>query len=268
MNNENNNFQIDIDNLFKQNVNDLSAIKELYRKLQDMENKILQIKYIDSNLASKLKKEYEKLKKIILDENIQAELNNKIEDTKTEIKSTKAKINEINSQLDTIENQKLNKDGTVTMANMGQDVKKAMVGGAVPYVGKDSVNEITFNQDLKKSLCSYKKVKLQVLDGYFDSTTNYNTIGTSNHYKSIKKSCMEGERYSCDCAIDTSSLSKVIFYNEKGSILSSIGKGENGTYKNFEFTVPDNAVYLTITTKKSLLSEPVLRKLTINDTNA
>ena len=60
---ENNKMQVDIANLFKQNVNDLSSIKELYRKLQDIEDKILQIKYIDSNLANKLKKEYEKLKK-------------------------------------------------------------------------------------------------------------------------------------------------------------------------------------------------------------
>ena len=82
-----NKHEIDIDTLFKQNVNDLSAIKELYRKLQVMENKISQIKYIDSNLANKLKKEYEKLEKIILDENIQTKLTN-------DIKS-------INSQLDT-----------------------------------------------------------------------------------------------------------------------------------------------------------------------
>ena len=60
---ENNKMQVDIENLIKQNVNDLTSIKELYRKLQDMENKILQIKYIDSNLANKLKKDYEKLKK-------------------------------------------------------------------------------------------------------------------------------------------------------------------------------------------------------------
>ena len=46
---ENNNMQIDIENLFKQNVNDLSAIKELYRKLKEVEEKILQVKYIDSN---------------------------------------------------------------------------------------------------------------------------------------------------------------------------------------------------------------------------
>ena len=85
---ENNKMQVDIDNLLKQNVNDLSSIKELYRKLKEVEEKISQIKYIDSNLANKLKKEYENLKKIILDENVQAKLTDDIET--------------INSQLDNI----------------------------------------------------------------------------------------------------------------------------------------------------------------------
>ena len=92
---ENNNMQVDIENLFKQNVNDLSAIKELYRKLQDMENKILQIKYIDSNLANKLKKEYEKLKKIILDENIQAKLTDDIETINSKLDSNVQQINDL-----------------------------------------------------------------------------------------------------------------------------------------------------------------------------
>ena len=78
--------QVDIENLFKHNVNDLASIKELYRKLKEMEEKISQIKYIDSKLADKLKKDYEKLKRIILDENIQAKLTND--------------INEINTQMD------------------------------------------------------------------------------------------------------------------------------------------------------------------------
>ena len=43
MSKENNKMQVDIDTLFKQNVNDLSSIKELYSKLKDIENKILQI---------------------------------------------------------------------------------------------------------------------------------------------------------------------------------------------------------------------------------
>ena len=87
---ENNKMQVDIENLIKQNVNDLSSIKELYRKLKEIEKKITQNKYIDSQLVNKLKKEYEKLKKIILDENIQGKLANDIET--------------INSQLDNIKN--------------------------------------------------------------------------------------------------------------------------------------------------------------------
>ena len=83
-----NKHEVDIDILFKQNELDLCSIKELYRKLKELEQKITQIKYIDSNLADKLKKDYEKLKKVILDENIQLQLNNKID--------------EINSQLEDI----------------------------------------------------------------------------------------------------------------------------------------------------------------------
>ena len=79
--------QVDIDNLFKQNENDLVSIKELYKKLKELEKKISQIKYIDSNLADKLKKDYEKLKRIILDENIQAKLTNDINDIKSRLEN-------------------------------------------------------------------------------------------------------------------------------------------------------------------------------------
>ena len=106
-----NKHEVDIDNLFKQNENDLCSIKELYRKLKELEQKIKQIKYIDSNLADKLKKDYEKLKrkilkdyeelkKVILDENIQAKLTNEID---TSINIINNDINVINSQLDNIE---------------------------------------------------------------------------------------------------------------------------------------------------------------------
>ena len=95
--------QIDIENLFKQNANDLSSIKELYRKLKDLEKKISQIKYIDSKLPDKLKKDYEKLKRIILDENIQVKLTNDIEEIDMSINNINNDIGEVSSQLDTIE---------------------------------------------------------------------------------------------------------------------------------------------------------------------
>ena len=99
MSNENNKMQVDIENLIKQNVNDLSSIKELYRKLKEVEEKILQIKYIDSNLANKLKKEYEKLKKIILDENIQAKLTDDIETINSKLNTNIRNIDFLNGNI-------------------------------------------------------------------------------------------------------------------------------------------------------------------------
>ena len=80
-----NKHEVEIDTLFKQNELDLCSIKELYKKLKELEKKITQVKYIDSNLADKLKKDYEKLKRIILDENIQIQLSNRIDELNTQL---------------------------------------------------------------------------------------------------------------------------------------------------------------------------------------
>ena len=85
--------QVDIENLFKQNELDLCSIKELYRKLKELEKKITQIKYINNNLADKLRKDYEKLKRIILDENIQVKLTNDINDIKSRIEILENELN-------------------------------------------------------------------------------------------------------------------------------------------------------------------------------
>ena len=87
--------QVDIENLFKQNVNDLASIKELYRKLKELEEKITQIKYIDTTLSDKLKKDYESLKKVILDENIQVQLNNKIDEVNTQLDNMITRLSKV-----------------------------------------------------------------------------------------------------------------------------------------------------------------------------
>ena len=83
-----NKHEIDIDTLKKQNVNDLLSIKELYKRIEELGEKTSQIKHIDNTIVKKIKKEYNNLKKIILDENIQFKITN---DIKT-----------INSQLETM----------------------------------------------------------------------------------------------------------------------------------------------------------------------
>ena len=95
---ENNKMQVDIDTLKKQNVNDLLSIKELYGKLGELGEKITQIKYIDNTLVKKIKKEYEKLEKIILDENIQFKLTNDIETINTQQVKLNKNIETINTQ--------------------------------------------------------------------------------------------------------------------------------------------------------------------------
>ena len=63
---KNNKMQVDIENLIKQNELDQCSIKELYRKIEELEKKISQIEYINSTLIDKLKKDYEKFKNEIL----------------------------------------------------------------------------------------------------------------------------------------------------------------------------------------------------------
>ena len=103
-----NKHEVEIDTLFKQNENDLCSIKELYRKLKEIEKKITQIKYIDSTLADKLKKDYEKLKRIIINENIQIEFEDKIN-------KTNIRINNIDNELKTKANKKDTEDRLATL---------------------------------------------------------------------------------------------------------------------------------------------------------
>ena len=129
--------QVDIENLFKQNENDLSAIKELYKRIEELGEKITQIKYIDSTLVKKIKKEYESLKKQILDENVVLQLDNKIDEIKSQLdnKINESK-NEINSQLDSIENnvKEINiskMDGSTPEEKLKKAIEKLENGGTV-----------------------------------------------------------------------------------------------------------------------------------------
>ena len=86
MTKENNKMQVDIDTLKKQNVNDLLSIKELYSKIEELGEKIAQIKYIDNTLIKKFKKEYKKLNNDIETINLQMDTKAKQIDLDIEIK--------------------------------------------------------------------------------------------------------------------------------------------------------------------------------------
>ena len=138
---ENNKMQVDVDNLKKQNVNDLLSIKELYKRIEELGEKISQIKYIDNTIVKKLKKEYENLKKTILDENVQSKLINDIEtinsklDTKiTEISQDNKNINNKLNSLGNTLNIKLQEKVSFYGNGLGKKVLNAVVGNTIEYV--------------------------------------------------------------------------------------------------------------------------------------
>ena len=128
---ENNKMQVDIDTLKKQNVNDLLSIKELYSKLEELGEKITQVKYIDNTLVKKIKKEYEKLKKIILDENIQVQLDNKIDEFNLKLTHDIETINSHNSQLtndiETINSEMVTKASKVDLKEQASRIDNIVV---------------------------------------------------------------------------------------------------------------------------------------------
>ena len=177
-----NKHEVDIENLFKQNELDLCSIKELYRKLKEMEKKISQIKYIDSNLADKLKKDYEKLKRIILDENIQLQLDNKIDEVNTSINIINNDIDVISSQLDTnvreLDN-KINEVATTgtTMETVQNKVSEMAQNGLINF-NTVSPNMTTFLKESRNLIDESKFSKgvyINPVDGAITTNETYNT---------------------------------------------------------------------------------------------
>ena len=158
---ENNKMQVDIENLFKQNVNDLLSIKELYKRIEELGEKISQIKYIDNTLIKKLKKEYERLKEVNFDVDLQIKLTNDIETINEKLNNDIETINEklnndietINLQIDSKANEsEVIKKGKVDLDEMTERTLQAIQGGqgatfnllSIPRDGSVTVSKTDF----------------------------------------------------------------------------------------------------------------------------
>ena len=146
---ENNKMQVDIDTLKKQNVNDLLSIKELYSNLEELGEKIRQVKYIDNTLVKKLKKEYENFKKIILDENIQVQLVNKIDNFNLKLTHDIETINsQLTNDIETINSQLTNDIETINSQLYKIDELNSNVNdnnSRLENIANDIVNKLKAN---------------------------------------------------------------------------------------------------------------------------
>ena len=177
---ENNKMQVVIENLIKQNVNDLSAIKELYRKLNEIQEKISQIKYIDNTLVKKLKNEYEKLKKIILDENVQAKLYNDIESINLQLVT---KASELSSRIDNI--IAIPEGSTKGDAEL-IDGRVAYNGTTYPTIGEAIRNQVKNVNDIIEFLDVVTIYKNLLIDGNMKDVSNFNGSNLSKEETGIR----------------------------------------------------------------------------------
>ena len=174
-----NKHEIDIGTLFKQNVNDLSAIKELYKKLNGIQEKISQIKYIDTKLADKLKKDYEKLKKLILDENVQAKLYNDIETINTKLSNDIETINtKLSNDIETI--TKLSNDNKTINSKLDTIANKGTTIEVLERVTKEEIDRqisdgTIANLTIEDNSISEVKLKLLPTDFQCDNLINLPT---------------------------------------------------------------------------------------------
>ena len=151
-----NKVQQNIKELQDQNAIDFQQWKKLG---QDIEKLAGNIKITDTHLnllMKKIKADYESLKKIIIDENVQIQLNNKIEENKTEInkkvsiKTFENEVNNINSHLDSkakqidleIERNRINnltslKDGSTTGDAELIDGRVSITGNTMQNIGEN-----------------------------------------------------------------------------------------------------------------------------------
>ena len=251
-----NKHEIDIDTLFKQNVNDLSAIKDLYRKLQEVEERFSQIKYIDSTLAYKLKKEYEKLKKIILDENIQAKLANDIETINEkltdDIETIYSQQVKLSNNIKTVESE-VNKRlrfrnfkpkfgynvmwGQTTDTNGGYTSKSSIeIGNDIKLCERLHIDEITlalymgYNSntdslyssvnisDVKEAMNSYKdyNVKIKTVKIHFGSITE-NYLFNTITFEKFDRLYKEFLKYICE-QFQNTTVENITVLNEFFSI--------------------------------------------------
>lgn len=129
------------------------------------------------------------------------------------------RLDGVDSQLDTITQQKLDKNAILSMSNMGQDVKEAMTGGSVAVVGKDTI--------LAENIVD-RQVTPNKTSFYYRESNNLYDISTLNkNYCNNVETIEEG-------VLVTKSLGANVAFHLNVNSLDNAGKGvqtlKAGTY--------------------------------------
>ena len=165
-----------IEELQDQNAIDFQQWKRLGQEIKRLEGKIKTSDNHLNLLMKKIKADYESLKKVIIDENVQVQLNDKIDKNKKEI-DTKVNIETFNSYENSI-NEQLNKiviekvDGIYVR----EEIAKAQLDGA----SIDTTN-FAYNSDIEMLKGLYENI-----GNYYDYTKVVSGEYWNNTNKAVK----------------------------------------------------------------------------------
>ena len=224
----------------------LQMLGEFYNRTENIIDK----NNVQDEMIKELQELYIMLNEKGIDEKIVIEKVNKFLENSS-------KIENINKKLNKIDNKKLDKNGIITMGNIGQDIKEAMTGGSVAVVGKNSIgNENVkfssldiYNTDFmktgnnllnrKKLISGYVSNDGNILAGENYKTTNIIPVNGNTFITLQRKTptniLLNGAR-DIRCALFLDSNLQPIpdtFY-------------DNSTYKSESVPIPSTACYLRV----------------------
>ena len=164
----------DIENLQDQNKYDFQEIKRLDNLIKEYDKRVTQSINFNNLIIKKIESDYNNIKKIILDENVSATLDKKIDDNYNCINnkiddkynSNKSKIEDLTEQLVTIETKLLNPE--MFRFKNGIEVDDQMAINSALNVAYNTSNELHFYKDYnidqliidKNIVCYFHDIKL------------------------------------------------------------------------------------------------------------
>lgn len=143
-------------------------------------------------------------------------------------------------ELKKVDDVKMNKSDTITMANLGQDVKEAITGGSVAVVGAHAINEININDNQVTAR------KLSIIEGEFPIEIQFiigkviqpgGTEQDNNSYYVTGYIPVESSTY-----YSLNAKSSVRYYDSSKNFI----KG-GGTVNGVAFNTPNNCKYIRFT---------------------
>lgn len=246
-----------------QNAIDFQQWKKLGKEIEKLSEKI---KLSDTNLSvlmKKIKNDYEKLKKVIIDENVQIELNNKIEDNKNDIVDNKNKIeqniNEINKKVNTetfqneVDEINLQMDTNVQnlIIKINDVAEKGTTKEVVIATTQDIIQKKIENGSLANLTIGNKTIGIEKIN-YIESNPNLlkGLVTTSGYYDTTDGHYVQNDDYYTtslfmftDSIFYTNCTDNITFFDINKAFISSL---TGGTYTS-PVTKPKNAFYIAVT---------------------